>query len=210
MQNHSKGPIQKRSAVQSATIEYFMYNDVINKLNEESSALTPMLRSETYKRIIAAGYNIVPHLITSITDNSEKHYLTLLAIGELNPAALLEIPEATRLKIYLNTLQKGKPHNDWGLAGEYLSGASYDILRMGHEAIPYLIPLLDDTSETGLWGSEEITINDKYQNRVCDFAYYLILQILDRDEFYSISPVERDDAITGLKDTLRNMGYIEE
>lgn len=196
--------------VMNTTSEKNMPNELINKLEEESTALTPMLRSAIYMKVITAGDSIVPHLVASVTDDTEKHYLTLMAISEIKPAALQDIPEAIRLKIYLNALTKGGPHNDWGLAGRYLSGASLDIVKIGNKAIPSLTSLLNDTARTGIWGSKEATINEHYQNRVCDFAYYLILHILGRTEPYAETPAERDKAIDNLKRTLREMKLIQE
>ena len=188
--------------------EQRMYDELIKNLEEESMAITPMLRSSVYMKVIALDDRVVPHLVASITDITITHYLTLMAISEMKTAALQEIPEATRLKIYLDALQKGGPHNDWGLAGEYLSGASLDLVRIGKKAIPSLIPLLNDTVAVGIWGSEEATVNDLYQNRVCDFVYYLILHILDRVEPYPETPAERDKAIDSLKQTIREMNLM--
>ena len=187
-----------------------MYDELIKKLEEESAGLTPMLRSKVYSEIIAEGDNIVPHLVSSVQDTTVKHYLTLMAIAEMSSSALDKISDETRLKIYLDTLQKSGPHNDWGLAGEYLSGASLDLVRIGKKAIPSLIPLLNDTVAAGIWGSEEATVNDLYQNRVCDFTYYLILHILDRVERYFQTPAERDKAIDSLKQNLREMNLMGE
>jgi hypothetical protein len=179
------------------------YDKLIKKLEEESAELKPMLRSKVYSEIIASGDSIVPFLVSSVQDTTVKHYLTLMAIAEMDQKALLQIPVETRLKVYSDALQKGGPHNDWGLAGEYLSGASLDLVRIGEKAIPSLIPFLDDTTAAGIWGSEEATINQQYQNRVCDFAYYLILQIMKRDEHYFESPKKRDVAIDSLKKFLK-------
>jgi len=184
------------------------YDKLIKKLEIESTGLTPMLRSTVYLEIIAEGVNIVPHLVSSVQDTTVKHYLALMAIAEMDSGALESISEETRIKIYLDALQKGSPHNDWGVAGEYLSGASLDLVRIGKKAIPSLIPLLNDTAVAGIWGSEEATVNEHYQNRVCDFAYYLILHILDRVEPYSEKPAERDKAIDSLKQTLREINLM--
>lgn len=177
--------------------------NLIKKLEEESVELIPMLRSKVYSEIIAKGDSIVPFLVSSVQDPTVKHYLTLMAIAELDSKALETISEETRIKIYSDTLQKGGPHNDWGLAGEYLSGASLDLVRIGEKSIPSLIPFLDDTTAAGIWGSEEATINQQYRNRVCDFAYYLILQIISRDEPYFKTSEERDIAIDLLKQFLK-------
>jgi hypothetical protein len=175
------------------------HDRLIKQLENESSELVPMLRSKIYPQIIASGNSIVPLLISSVRDTTVKHYLTLMAIAEMDRKALLKIPVETRLRIYSDALQKDGPNNDWGLAGEYLSGASLDLLGIGEKAIPTLIPFLDDTRAAGMWGSEEATVNKQHGNRVCDFAYYLILQILKRDEQYSESPEKRDTAIGALK-----------
>ncbi len=190
--------------------EQRMYNELIKNLEEESTALTPMLRSSVYMKVIAIGDSMVPHLVSSVQDATVKHYLTLMAIAEMSSSALEKISDETRLKIYLDALQKGGPHNDWGLAGEYLSGASLDLVRIGKKVIPSLIPLLNDTAVARIWGSEEATVNDHYQNRVCDFTYYLILHILDRVERYFQTPAERDKAIDSLKHNLREMNLMGE
>lgn len=179
------------------------YDALIKMLEDESAELTPMLRSKVYSEIVSQSDSIVPLLVSSVQDDTVKHYLTLMAISEIDIKALSKIPTETRLKIYSDALQKGGPHNDWGLAGEHLSGASLDLVRIGEKSIPYLTDLLDDTTAAGIWGSEEATINKQYQNRVCDFAYYLILQIIKRNEPYLKPPKLRDASIDSLKKFLK-------
>ncbi len=186
------------------TIQETEYDKLIKELEEESSQVIPMLRSKVYPEVVAKGESIIPSLVSSVHDATVKHYLTLMAIGEIDPKALARVPVDNRLKIYLDALQKGGPHNDWGLAGEYFSGASLDLISIGEKAVPYLMPLLDVTTPAGIWGSEEATINKLYQNRVCDFAYYLILRIINRNEAYSQNLKKRDVAIASLKQLLKS------
>ena len=179
------------------------YDNLIKKLEEESAIHIPMLQSKVYSEVITKSDSIIPFLVSSVRSTTVKHYLTLMAIIEIDFRTLEQIPDETRIKIYTDALLKGGPHNDWGLAGEYLSGASLDLVRIGGKAIPFIIPFLDDMTEAGIWGSEEATINNHYQNRVCDFAYYLILNILHRNEPYCKTPKERDLAINALKQHLK-------
>ena len=183
-------------------IQHEKYDDLIKRLEDESDRLVSMLRSINYPEVIAKGNSIVPSLVSSVKDTTVKNYLTLIAIAEINSQALELIPEKTRLKIYCDALQKARPNNDWGLAGRYLSGASLDIIKIGRNAIPYLMPFLNDDAKVGIWGSKEATVNDNYQNRVCDFIYYLILHILHDEKFYGETPQERDQAINALKKSL--------
>ena len=189
------------------TLQQSAYIDLISKLEAESVKLVPMLQSKFYTEITAAGEDIVPLLVSSVEGTTVKYYLTLMAIAGINAKALQQVPVEMRLSIYSDTLQTGRPQNDWGLAGEYLSGASLDLVSIGKKAIPCLIPFLDDTARAGIWGSEEATIDEQYQNRVCDFAYYLILRILNRTEPYFKTPLERDASIDSLKKSLA--GYLE-
>lgn len=183
------------------------HQKLITKLEEESEGLTPVLRSTVYQEIIAKGQTIVPSLVSSIRELTVRHYLTLMAIAELDQNALQQIPVESRLKIYSDALQKGSPHNDWGLAGRYLSGASLDIVSIGMKAIPFLWPLLSNNTGIGIWGSKEATINKIYQNRVSDFAFYLILKILNKDEPYFESPGKRDVSIESLKQLLKKGNF---
>ncbi len=183
------------------------YQALIQQLEEESMALTPMLMSVHYPNVILKGEAIVPHLVTSIKDTTVRHYLSLMALAALNADALQQVPVITRLTIYKDAMEKGGIHNDYGLVGEYFDGIAKDMINIGEEAIPYITPLLEDTTSLKVWGSKTVMINDRLQNRTCDFAYCLILAILQQQVPYPETPAGRDEQIVKLKQTLQQKGY---
>lgn len=186
------------------------YQDLIDSLQQESLDHIPMLRSSIYPKVIELGRIVLPDLIASVQDSSYKHYLCLMAISNIDSDSLRKISEEIRLKIWIDALKKNGQNNDWGLAGRYLSGGSLDMVEIGKEAIPHLFPLLKDKSPTGIWGSKEATINRLYENRLCDFAYYVILKILDKEEEYPQTQVERDVLIEELSRALIERRFVNE
>ena len=172
---------------------------LIEKLQEEAKKHPSILQSQTYPEIIEMGNTIIDPLTTSVDDVSTKHYLSLMAILEISPSNLQDIPEERRIEIWMQALQQGGHHNDWGIPGRYLAGGALDLERLGEKTIPHLLPLLEDTTPSAIWGSKEVMISQHYQNRMCDFAFFLIQHILKMDIEYSEKVQERDIAIQKLK-----------
>jgi hypothetical protein len=92
--------------------------------------------------------------------------------------------------------------NDWGYldpGGSHDGEAAQALLEMGTDALPQLLPLLDDSQPARLYGSEEATITKLYQYRRKDFAYHYIALILGLSSPFNADPAQRDQEIERLK-----------
>lgn len=69
--------------------------------------------------------------------------------------------------------------------------------------VPLLRPLLEDKRSAPLWGSEEVAEFQRYQYRVCDYAWALIAEILNRKSVIPADPSARDQQIAALVKALR-------
>lgn len=109
--------------------------------------------------------------LTSIALSSEvaskirvlAHELSLEAGGQ---------PDASLAEKYCKTLPETFPHNAWGMPGHYAERLGKTLVGFGRPALPCLIELLGDRRPLGYFGSEEPTLSERMQYRVCDLAAY--------------------------------------
>jgi hypothetical protein len=107
-----------------------------------------------------------------------------------------------RAKVLAATLAEHRQLNDFGYLapdGSYDGPAALALLELGRAAIPALRPLLDDTSQAFLSGSEEATMAKLYGYRRADFAFRSLAQIVGEDATFEKDPARRDEAIAALR-----------
>jgi hypothetical protein len=100
--------------------------------------------------------------------------------------------------------------NDWGFLDtgmEYQAPrgaeAARALVELGKGAIPYLRPMLDDSRQITVFGSEAATNAKVQQHRRCDYAYALITWLLGRPEKLPLEVSARDVQILRMKEELR-------
>jgi hypothetical protein len=76
------------------------------------------------------------------------------------------------------------------------------LMKIGRKAVPYLKPLLSDTSIIVYWGSEEATIGNSLKYRVKDAAAYYIGKITGNAVRFYENNADRDAEIERLKKKL--------
>jgi hypothetical protein len=132
--------------------------------------------------------------------------LLMLALRREAPDAYGQIPADARARVLAAALRERSALNDFGWIGE--RGAGHDreageaLLALGEPAIRELEPLLDDTSEAPLEGSEEATLAEELELRRADFAYRYLARILGRVPEFDNDPAVRDEQIARLRAAL--------
>jgi hypothetical protein len=142
-----------------------------------------------------------------ITANPHANALLLmLALRREAPDAYATIPADARARVLAAALAERAVLNDFGWIGERGAGHDHEagqaLLELGAAAIPALTPLLDDTSEAPLDGSEEATLAEELGLRRADFAYRYLARIAGRDPEFDNDPAVRDEQIARLRSEL--------
>lgn len=102
--------------------------------------------------------------------------------------------------VYTATLAAAEGHDDWGLPEQTPSGPGAHLVALGREALPSLLPLLEDDDRPLLYeGSEEPTISELRGYRVCDLAGRYVSVILGVP--FAVTeddPARRDEDLHGI------------
>jgi hypothetical protein len=120
------------------------------------------------------------------------------------PDAYRALSERDKALIYAEQLAGNAFFNSWGVPGYQLTDTSAALISTGRDGITALQPLLDDPREAPLSGSQDATTSAMYANRICDYAWVLISEILGRPYVYAQDPAERDRQIAELRAVLNS------
>lgn len=145
-------------------------------------------------------------LLEKVFAGRPSAFIALEALRESDPRAFCQIPVRQRAEIYVAELRRNIFFNAWGLPGHMLTPTSQALIALGEDAVPALAPLLADTSEAPLHGSEDATTSSAYGNRICDYAWVFISEIRNLKYDYSERPADRDPAIESLRRSLEKEG----
>jgi hypothetical protein len=139
----------------------------------------------------------------------EAELSQVLAAEGVEPASLVlahellvEAGQPARPRLaeaYCRALPESFLHNWWGMPGQYLERLGHTMVSFGEAAIPCLTRLLDDTRPLGYFGSEEPTLSQQMQYRVCDLAAYLLAAIKGVPYVDAEQPDARDRLIGELR-----------
>jgi hypothetical protein len=135
-------------------------------------------------------------------------YHVLMYLRQRDAETWQLIPADTRARVLCSAMKHTIAYNDWGMLGPdidqaYNGGiADKAILELRRDAIPHLRLLLDDKTIAPIVGSEEATVADELQFRLCDYAYRYIMLILGRKPAFPDKPAERDRFIDELRNEL--------
>jgi hypothetical protein len=112
----------------------------------------------------------------------------------------------------LQRLRADTTHNHWMLYlyGEdglvYADSLAGRLAGYGRSVVAELDLLLDDETTVFIQGSEEATLGSMYAHRVCDYAAFILADILELrlEELRSMDPQERDEGIERLRRELED------
>jgi hypothetical protein len=165
-------------------------------LAEESAMGMPAESADSVRRARQLGSAAVPQLREEL--HGARALLALEGIRAADPAAYEAIPIRERATIYARALHDAQIFNAWGLPGFSLTDTARAVIALGPPAIDALRPLLDDERSAPMFGSQDSTTASAWGNRVRDYAFVLIAEILGIAYSYDESPADRDGQIGGL------------
>jgi hypothetical protein len=171
-------------------------------LDDEAAFEVPPETSDVVRRAAALGPPAAPELLSAATAGGYRGLLALEALRQADAEAYAGVPAAERARGYADALRASTMFNAWGLPGVRLSPAADALAELGQDAVPALAPLLDDTREAPLEGSQDATTAAQYGNRVADYALVLLTRIAGGPDDYPPDPAERDRRIAALRERL--------
>lgn len=136
-----------------------------------------------------------PELFSSIKTTSQKEYFKVIALKKIDEDLYKKLGCDSICAILTTALQRSTLFNGWGLPHLYWESSAKSIIECGQAAIPFLKPLLNDTTSAPVWGSEEAKEYEKYHYRVRDYAYALIMEITNQKSGMPEDVQERDRII---------------
>jgi hypothetical protein len=176
---------------------------VIDELIRDSERGLPLEASEAYRgaELDDAAAAEVRDAVRRQPDASRYHLLMLLA--RRRPERAAEIPASERAAVLAGALAALTFLNDFGHldpAESYDGPAARELLATDGAAREPLAPLLADTREAPLRGSEAATMSHVYGYRRCDFAYRYLCLVLGETPEFDRDPGRRDAAIARLRE----------
>jgi hypothetical protein len=109
---------------------------------------------------------------------------------------------ASLARAYAGALKAVVEANPWGMPGQLDEPAGQHLVALGRDAVPALVPLLDDAREVIYGGSKEAMVGNSYHWRVKDFAAFFLARIVGRAFAASPDAATRDKAIAELRAAL--------
>jgi hypothetical protein len=173
------------------------------QLQEDAAQAVPPFGANSLKLARQLGRQATNLLRGEIEARGDTAFLALEALREADQAGYNSLPARERAAVYVDALKKSVFYNSWGLPGYRFTATTDALIALGEEAIRALKPLLSDCRTAPLSGSEDATTSTIYGNRLCDYAWVLISEIMGRPYLYSRNLAERDRAIGALRQELQ-------
>jgi hypothetical protein len=171
---------------------------LVKQLKEDAAQAMPPFGAESVKMARELGSEATGLLLPEIEARGETALLALEALREADLARYASLGGRERADIYVDALKNNVFYNAWGLPRYQLTPTARALIALGEDAVMALKPLLSDCRPAPLSGSEDATTSTMYGNRLCDYAWVLISEIMRRPYVYAQDPAERDRAIEAL------------
>jgi hypothetical protein len=167
-------------------------------LTEDARREVPPFGAESIRMARELGPAAIEVVKPRVLAQDDTALLALEALRAASREAYDLLPSELRARTYASALARNAFYNTWGLPGFQLSDTAEALIALGKDALPALRPLLRDQREAPLSGSKDATTSRMYANRVCDYAWVLISEILGRPYEYALDPAARDQSIASL------------
>jgi hypothetical protein len=166
-----------------------------DQLAVESNRGLETFNSLAYKEAVSRGRETAPQIAKLISSASQTSLLAILAVRKMDSVAYTGISPVLRNRILIDALENTKLYNKFGLPHIKWEEAAQAIIAEGVNIKDSLKILLRNTKPAPVWGSEDFAEYQKYQYRVCDYAWALLLSIEKKSFTISPNPRERDKLI---------------
>jgi hypothetical protein len=172
------------------------------QLEQDAEAGSPPFGAESIATARRLGRGATDLLLGRIRARGRTAFLALEALRAADENAFTALPTIEKAEIYSEALSSNVFFNAWGVPGYQLTETSRALISLGEEAIDPLRRLLDKQEPAPLSGSQEATTSRMYGNRIRDYAWVFINEILGHPYVYALDPAERDARISDLRRAL--------
>jgi hypothetical protein len=169
--------------------------ELVRRLEADSARDVEPFNSLAYREAITRGATVGKELSTSLKAPNRTSFFTLMAVRKLNREAYGSVDAKLKAAILVDALRASKHFNTWGLPHLYWEDSAKAIVELGQTAAEPLKSLLQDKRPAPVWGSEEVMEYQKYQYRVSDYAWALLMQIEGKKVEIPTDPAQRDRLI---------------
>lgn len=169
--------------------------ELAEELTKDSERGLEPFNSMAYTEMVSRGAAAAADLRSQLVAPNRSSFLGLLALREMDASQYRELTAPYRVAVLVDALKESTYFNAWGLPHLYWEDAAEALIAEGSVAEPPLRELLSDVRPAPMWGEEEVIEYEKYQYRVSDYAWALLLQIRGIDEAIPESASERDELI---------------
>ena len=177
--------------------------DLVQRLEEDAKRDVEPFNSLAYREVTGRAQEVSKALIPAIRTPDRTSFLTLMALRKLSLDGYQSLDVTLRGRILVDALRTAKHFNAFGIPHQHWEQSGRAIIELGQPVVSLLRPLLEDKRSAPLWGSEEVAEFQRYQYRVCDYAWALIAEILNRKSVIPADPSARDQQIAALVKELR-------
>jgi hypothetical protein len=131
-------------------------------------------------------------LAPAITKPDRASLLGLLALRKIGPDNYRQLSADLRVNILIDALKSSEHFNTWGMPHLSWEEGAKAIIEEGRAADKQLTALLTDKRPAPVWGSEGYLEYQRYQYRVCDYAWALLNEIKGQKVQIPEDPAARD------------------
>jgi hypothetical protein len=178
-------------------------SELAARLQEDTERAVPPAGAASVQLARQLGAGATEFLLQQVAAHGDTAFLALEALREADAAAYNALPAQERATIYAHALQNNAFYNAWGVPEYQLTPTCSALMALGDAAVTALKPLLANRRLAPVRGSHNATMSSMYGNRVCDYAWVFINEILHRPYEYAQDPAERDREIAALQQELQ-------
>jgi len=187
--------LTRRREVRESTFSRMNTQQLAQELTADSKRGVEPFNSLPFRLVVARGPVAAADLRASLTAPDRTSFLALLALRQVDTARYRDMMPAFRIGVLVNALDSARTFNAWGLPHLYWEAAGRALIAEGRAGAQALRPLLKDCRPAPMWGSEEVLESQRYEYRLCDYAWALTLAARGEKVTVPLTPQARDRLI---------------
>lgn len=168
------------------------------QLEADSERQLEPFNSLAYNEVVSRGQKVAQELRGQLSKPDRSSMLGLLALRQISSPTYQEVETPFRVAVLIDSLRTSTYFNSWGLPHLYWEEPAKAIIEEGRAMVKPLTGLLQDARPAPMWGEEEVVEYQRYQYRVKDYAWALLLSILGEKREIPTDPGARDELIAQL------------